>query len=192
MIEKNNDLLSGLKSGDKKIFKEIFNTYYEPLVRFCMQRIKNQQDAEEIAQDIFVNLWSKREEISITSSLSGYIFRSARNRIINLSQHEKVKINHREQVIARSNESGYETDHFTKKEIGLLVKETVNSMPEKRKKVYLLSRNQGLKYTQIGEQMNISVKTVEAHISAALNQLRTTLKDYLQLFLLLIKVYFFL
>jgi len=192
MIEQKNDLIAGLRSGDKKIFKEIFDAYYEPVVRFCMQRTGNQQDAEEIAQDIFVMLWSKREEMSITSSLSGYIFRSAKNRIINLSQHEKVKISHREHVIARSNEGGYETDHFTEKEIGSLVKETVNSMPEKRKKVYLLSRKQGLKYAEIGEQMNISVKTVEAHMSAALTQLRFTLKDYIQMLLLFINFCFLL
>lgn len=186
MNEEKHDLISGLKAGDRKIFKEIFDTWYDPVVRFCMQRTGNQQDAEEIAQDIFVMLWSKREEISITSSLSGYIFRSAKNRIINLSQHEKVKISHREHVIARNNESGYETDHFTQKEISLLVKETVNSMPEKRKKVYLLSRKEGLKYAEIGEHMNISVKTVEAHMSAALTQLRTTLKDFINIALLMV------
>lgn len=181
-MEKENQLLiDGLRSGDKKVFKTIFDNWYQPIVRFCMQRTGNQEDAEEIAQDIFVKLWTKRDQMQINTSLSGYLYRSALNQIINNAQHQKVKLSHQEHVMAKHDETPYQTDHFTEKEISTIVSNTVAQMPEKRRMVYQMSRKQGLKYAEIAQKMDISVKTVEAHLSAALSQLRITLKDFISM-----------
>jgi RNA polymerase sigma-70 factor (ECF subfamily) len=178
----NNDqahLITGLREGNRQVYKEIFDSYYVPLCHYCMQRIYSQEDAEEIVQDIFVKLWVKRAELSIIISLRAYLYRTALNRIINYGEHLKVRKTHQENLL--SSEIGYSQDGslFAQKEIQLLAAQAVSSMPEKRKQVYELSRTEGLKYTEIADRLNVSVKTVEAHLTKALEHMRLHLRDYL-------------
>jgi RNA polymerase sigma-70 factor, ECF subfamily len=177
-------LMQGLKSGDRKVFETIFNTYYDPLVRYCMQRVYSQEDAEEIAQDIFIKLWVKRNELLITTSLQSYLYRTALNKVINYKEHHDVRKAHREHVLATSSDESQEAALFSTKEIQLLAAEAVSNMPKKRRQVYELSRRDGLTYAEIAGQMGIAVKTVEAHLTAALEQLRNHLKDYLSIIIL--------
>lgn len=179
-MENNHDqLIRGLKAGNKLVFEEIFNTWYDPLVRYCMQRLYSQEDAEEIVQDIFIKLWVRREELNYSPSLKSYLYRTALNRIINFKEHQEVRNAHRTHVLSASNYASGESNSINTKEIQWLAAEAVNSMPKKRKMVYELSRRDGLSYTEIAEKMGVSVKTVEAHLTAALVQMRTHLKDYL-------------
>lgn len=171
--------IEGLKAGNRKLFEEIFNSWYEPLTRYCFQRIGNQEDAEEVVQDIFVKLWLKREELSINISLNSYLYRMALNKIINYQKHLKVRLSHREHILAGNTlpTEDYSMIHW--KEIQSLVAMAVGDMPKKRRMVYELSRRDGLTYNEIAAYMNISPKTVEAQLSAALKHLRKYLKDYL-------------
>ncbi|TVQ13692.1 MAG: RNA polymerase sigma-70 factor [Bacteroidetes bacterium] len=177
--------IEGLRNGDRNIFEEIFNTWYEPLCRYCIIRVGNQEEAEEIVQDIFVKLWVKREELNITTSLKSYLYRMALNKIINHQEHLKVRLSHREHEMAKSNSSDAYGSDIHQKEIQSLVAAGIEDMPPKRRKVYEYSRNEGLSYADIAKEMDISVKTVEAHLSAALEHLRKYLKDYLVPLLLL-------
>lgn len=90
--------IKGLKSGDQKVFGELFQAYYEPLCRYCMRVIPDQDEAEEIVQEMFVNLWSKRDEINIGVSLNAYLYRMVMNRAINYSNHLKIRKSHQEWV----------------------------------------------------------------------------------------------
>jgi RNA polymerase sigma-70 factor (family 1) len=173
--------IEGLKKGDRKVFEQIFDTYYGPLCRYCMQRIADQEDAEEIVQDIFVKLWTKRQELKIDLSLRAYLYRTALNKIINYGDHKKIKKTHQEHVLSSGYSIANQTDELLKQEIQMLAAEAINAMPEKRREVYLLSRHEGLKYGEIAERLDVSVKTVEAHLSKALEQLRVYLKDYIPL-----------
>ncbi len=185
MEENQAKLIEGLKKGDKKVFHEIFDTYYEPLCRYCMLRIPSQEDAEEIVQDIFVKLWAKRHELGINLSLRAYLYRSALNKIINYGDHRKIRQIHQEHVLLHNNSANDAANPLLEHEIQVLAAQAVDAMPEKRREVYLLSRQQGLKYNEIAEKLGVSVKTVEAHLSKALEQLRLHLKDYLPMLLML-------
>ncbi len=171
--------VEGLKNGDRKVFQQIFDAYYDPLCRYCMQRIANQEDAEEIVQDIFVKLWTKRQELKIDLSLRAYLYRTALNRIINYGDHLKIKKIHQDHILSGNSSIANQSDELLKQEIQLLAAEAINAMPEKRREVYLLSRHDGLKYNEIAERLDVSVKTVEAHLSKALEQMRVYLKDYI-------------
>lgn len=122
--------IQGLKAGDKKLYEAIFHTWYEPLCRYCFQRLGNQDDAEEIVQDIFVKLWLKREDLTIHLSLKSYLYRMALNKIINHHEHLKVRLNHREHVLAGNH--GHNDDHaaINQKEIQSLVAMAVAGMPK--------------------------------------------------------------
>lgn len=171
--------IEGLKNGDRKVFQQIFDTYYEPLYRYCMLRIINQEDAEEIVQDIFVKLWTKRQDLNIDLSLRAYLYRTALNKIINYGDHLKIRKTHQDHVLSAGNSMANHSNDLLKQEIQLLAAEAVNAMPEKRREVYLLSRHDGLKYSEIAQRLDVSVKTVEAHLSKALEQMRVYLKDYI-------------
>jgi RNA polymerase sigma-70 factor (family 1) len=186
-MENNHDhLIRGLRAGNRQVFEEIFNTWYDPLVRYCMQRLYSQEDAEEIVQDIFIKLWVRREELNYSPSLKSYLYRTALNRIINFQEHQQVRNAHRTHVLTESNHVSSESASINAKEIQWLAAEAVNSMPKKRKMVYELSRRDGLSYAEIAEKMGVSVKTVEAHLTAALVQMRTHLKDYLPVAVILL------
>lgn len=176
--------IQGLKQGDKKVFEEIFNTWYEPLCRYCIQRMGNQEEAEEIVQEIFVKLWIKRNDIHINTSLKSYLYRMALNAIINQQEHLKVRLSHQEHVKSESRNTMSDLSLIGTKEIESLAALAISNMPKKRRMVYEFSRTKGLTYAEIAEEMNISVKTVEAHLSAALQNLRQYLKDYITVFIL--------
>jgi RNA polymerase sigma-70 factor, ECF subfamily len=188
MEENQARFIIGLKKGDRKVFQEIFDTYYEPLCRYSMQRISSHEDAEEIVQDIFVKLWTKREELGINLSLRAYLYRTALNKIINYGDHRKIRQIHQEHVLTNNRQENDAVNPLITQEIQLLAAQAVDSMPEKRREVYLLSRQHGLKYSEIADEMGVSVKTVEAHLSKALEQLRLHLKDYLPLLLLTLQL----
>jgi RNA polymerase sigma-70 factor, ECF subfamily len=171
--------IEGLKAGNRQVFEEIFNAYYEALVRYCFQKLYSKENAEEIVQDVFIKLWLKRDELNINISLQAYLYRTVLNRVINFKQHLEIRSAHRDHVLTSHREEVYHTGSITEKEIQRLAAEAVSRMPEKRRLVYELSRRDGLKYTEIAEKLNISVKTVEAHLSAALEKLRVHLRDYL-------------
>ncbi len=186
MEPENIHLMEGLRKGDRRIFEEIFQTWYEPLSRYCTIRTGNQEEAEEIVQDIFVKLWVKRDELKITTSLKSYLYRMALNKIINHQEHLKVRLSHRKQELGKAISSEAYTSDIHQKEIKALVAMGMETMSPKRRMVYEYSRSHGLSYADIASKMDISVKTVEAHLSAALEHLRKYLKDYLVLLLMLI------
>ncbi len=171
--------LDGLRAGNEKIFQEIFNTYYEPLCRFSLNRLENQEEAEELVQDVFVKLWIKREELLIQQSLKAYLYRMVQNRIINRSEHNKIRKIHQQHVLSNQHENSVSENDFHEEELNNLAAMAVESMPEKRRQVYELSRKKGLKYSEIAEKMGISIKTVEVHLSKALDHMRVYLKDYI-------------
>jgi RNA polymerase sigma-70 factor, ECF subfamily len=173
--------INGLKAGEKKVFDTLFNALYEPLCRYCMRMVPDQQEAEEIVQDIFVNLWLKRSELNIDVSLKAYLFRTVMNRAINYNNHQKVRKNYHAHVVSENTVLHNEPDKLVETELTALYETVVASMPQKRKEVFELSRKEGLKYTEIAEHMGISVKTVEAHLSKALEELRIRLQEYLPL-----------
>ncbi|MFW5725563.1 MAG: RNA polymerase sigma-70 factor [Bacteroidota bacterium] len=186
MTQPNQDhFIEGLRRGDKQVFEQIFNTWYEPLSRYCTIRLGNQEDAEEIVQDIFVKLWVKRNELTITTSLKPYLYRMALNKIINHQEHLKIRLQHKEAVRGENRVQQPDSSLLNQKELMAMLAKAVAMMPKKRRMVYEYSRNDGMTYAQIAEKMEISVKTVEAHLSAALEHLRKNLRDFLTVTVLL-------
>ena len=189
MIDKNILYTEGLQRGDKKVFGELFNAYYEPLCRYCLQKGLDREGAEEIVQDVFVKLWIRRDSLQVNTSISAYLYRMVLNTLINQKKHQTVRSEHQAHVLAFR---PLETDQggaITENEIRRLAADAVTRMPEKRRMVYELSRKEGLKYSEIAEAMGISVKTVEAHLSAALEHMRKHLKDYLPIcFLMFLQI----
>lgn len=181
----NGHYIDGLKAGDRQVFSQIFDAHYEALCRYAVQRTHSQELAEELVQDIFVKLWIRRKNLTIQSSISAYLYRATLNAIINHQKHKEVQAAHRAHTIALHKDTFEPSSTIAEKEIQLLAAQAIEKMPPKRKEVYELSRHDGLKYAEIAEKMDISIKTVEVHLSKALQHMRNELKDYLPICFLL-------
>jgi len=171
------DLFSSLKAGEERAFEKLFRNYYAPLCYYASKILQNDAAAEEIVQDFFVRLWEKRADIEIETSLKNYFFRSVKNLCLNQIKHESVKLQHVKSVISEAESTEY-SDHFQEVNLQKDIKEGIAALPEKRREIFRLSREEGLKYREIADKLNISIKTVEAQMGLAIKTLRDRLKKY--------------
>lgn len=168
-----------LKEGDEQAFKALFQKYYAPMCHFASQYLKDTDMAEETVQELFVRLWEKRLTLNIETSVNHYLFRSVRNQCLNQLQHQKIKQQYASRIMESSQEVDWQPLYL---EVDLMerIEKSIASMPPKRQEIFRLSREQGLKYKEIADKMDISVKTVEAQMGLALKHLREELKDFNQ------------
>jgi len=175
---KEKDLFERIKKSDEKAFEMLFHQYYGHLCSFATKIIHDDDSAEEIVQDLFVKFWEKREQISIETSLKDYLFRSVKNLCLNFIQHNKTKIHHAQIVLSEVESIFSDDDNYPEMDLAFKIEESINSLPEKRKEIFRLSRQDGLKYHEIAEKLNISIKTVETQMSLAIKTLREKLRKY--------------
>ncbi len=173
-----------ISKGDKKAFEEIFRLYYQVLCNYAGSLLKDNDEAEEVVQNIFYNIWNKRETLEINTSIKSYLYRAVHNDSLNKIKHTKVRTMYAEDY--KKNAVGsFEDASVTMqaKELRTQINEALDSLPEQCGVVFKLSRFENLKYAEIADQLNISVKTVEAHMGKALKIMREKLKDHLPIVL---------
>ncbi|MDN5214461.1 RNA polymerase sigma-70 factor [Fulvivirgaceae bacterium BMA12] len=171
-------LLQGIKSGNASCYEEVFRRYYQPLCLFSLKYVKDPDEAEEIVQNMFVRIWQKRKELAIATSVKSYLYQSVRNACLNHLKHNNIKLDYQKNALATTS-SASASDTLVALELEVKVRETLHKLPPERKKIFLMSRNEGLKYREIAEKLNISVKTVENQMSQALKFLKSELADFL-------------
>jgi RNA polymerase sigma-70 factor (ECF subfamily) len=167
-----------IRNGDRHAFERLFKDNYRPLTAYSFRFVRDLPTAENIVQDVFLKLWQSRESLLITTSLVHYLFRSVRNHSLNQLEKLKVRSGYQKYLVENSlHDEDFSTFY---PEIGLLekIEKAISALPEKRQEIFLLAREEGLKYREIAEQLDISVKTVEAQMTMALKQLRESLKEY--------------
>lgn len=174
-----NDLLERLRQGDERAFDEIFRSWYPGLVRSAESLVRSRAIAEEIVQDVMLELWRRRESLARESSPQAYLFQSTRNRALNHLRHERVEKRGRPFAAGRSEIDAPAPALLVEEEIEVALREAVAVLPDRCREVFELSRVQGLKYLEIAELLGISVKTVEAQMGKALRLLRERLAQWL-------------
>jgi len=175
-------LLLTLQAGDITAFEMIFKTYYQSLCNYAYSFVHDRDEAEEIVQSTFLSIWEKRDNISIHTGVKPYLYAMVRNASLNVLKHEKIKQQHATVELAvaeRSSESVSRT--VMASELEDRIQKALTKLPEQCRLVFKLSRFEELKYAEIAEQLNISVKTVENQMGKALKIMREQLKDYLPL-----------
>jgi len=171
--------LKKIKLGNIKAFENVFREFYPVLCSFANKILKDKDKSEEIVQDIFYNIWKKRENIEINTSLKSYLFKSVQNKCYQIEQHKVIE-NKYKNYVKQESFSNYNIpfDELELQEVNLLIEATLNSLPANCNTIFRMSRFEGLKYKEIAEKLSISVKTVEANMSKALKKFRTNLKEY--------------
>jgi RNA polymerase sigma-70 factor (ECF subfamily) len=164
----------------KKGFEVLFKQYYEPLCAFVYGILKDYNASEEVVQDLFVKMWIKRKSILTDTSIKAYLYRAARNLALNQLKHHIIKEQYKQYNKKELDNAGHNSGNLTEEnELNGMVIRAIDKLPAKRKKIFLMSRNDGLKYKEIAEKLNISIKTVENQMGKALSTLRTELAEYL-------------
>jgi RNA polymerase sigma-70 factor (family 1) len=179
-LPNDNQLIENIRKGDVRSFEQMFNLYAEDLVRYATTIVKDSDDAEDIVQHLFVSIWEKKGIPEISTSLKSYLYRSIHNTSLNKLKQAKVK----ESYAAHIN---YVSDGLTSaanvmvehKETASMIEQAMNELPEQCRKIFSMSRMEQLKYQEIADQLNLSIKTVENQMGKALKHMRERLKDYI-------------
>ena len=183
-LEDEKNLFEEIKNSNEKSFEKLFHRYYGHLCLFASRIIQDDISAEEIVQDFFVKLWEKREQLTIETSVKSYLFRSIKNLCLNFIQHNKTKLRYAQTILSETSNNQTDDDSFTEINLAEKIEESIQSLPTKRREIFRLSREDGLKYREIAEKLNISIKTVEAQMGLAIKTLRDKLKNYNTFFML--------
>jgi RNA polymerase sigma-70 factor (ECF subfamily) len=174
------ELLARLRRGDEGAFDAVFRAYYGALVGLAEGMLRHRAVAEEVVQDVMLELWRRRETLAVEESLRAYLFQATRNRALNHLRHRKVE--HRGEPHARGESvtPAAADALLAEEEIDVAVRRAVAGLPDRCREVFELSRVHGLTYAEIARTLGISVKTVEAQMGKALKVLREKLGAYLR------------
>ena len=173
------ELLARLRGGETSAFDAIFRANYALLVRVAEAMLRERATAEEIAQDVMLELWRRREALDVTESVRGYLLQATRNRTLNALRHKAIERKSEPQVIEGTAHLPPTDAAAREGEIELALQGAIAELPDRCRQVFELSRVDGLKYAEIARRLGISVKTVEVQMGKALRILRERLKAWL-------------
>jgi RNA polymerase sigma-70 factor (ECF subfamily) len=169
-------LINRLRNGDESALTELYNKFWQLLFMSSYNVIKDKELCEDIIQDIFMNIWHNREKLEIHISLKGYMYACARYQVFNHLKKNKDKI-HVELFDDLEKRFQYTTPETEMMHDELIqqINLIITTLPEKCRLVYKLSREEQLSHKEIAERLDISTKTVENHITKALQIIRLSM-----------------
>ncbi len=178
-----------IKSGDEHSFKMVYHQFYSRLYYFIFEFVPQHDIVENIIQDTFLTFWNKRQELRDDTNIGAYLFTVAKNNCLtklrNQGYRQKLFVSH----ILEESEldlnldvlSKIDSSSFALKEIEQIIEKTLEELPPQCRKVFMMSRFREMKNREIAEELDISVKVVEKHMTKALKSFKVALKDYLPL-----------
>jgi RNA polymerase sigma-70 factor (ECF subfamily) len=194
MVRDNNQLIELLEDGDEASFEVVYNHFYSRLYFFVSEYIPNKDMVENILQDTFLALWEKKSQLKPGTNLNAYLYTVAKNNSLKKLRDQK----YRQAIFESAQLSEWElelqagalgkldTSEFLFSEIEAIIQHTLESLPPQCKAVFEMSRFQHRKNNEIAEELGLSLKTVEGHITKAIKVFKHSLKDYLPLISFLI------
>ncbi len=167
-------LLELMKDGDQEAFTTIYNKYWYPLMQHVMKAVRIYSEAEDIVQEIFVSIWKNRARLEIRGALSTYLFNSGRYMAIRNIERNVTRSNYLQRLSDQIDNGGVPSPEtlLHMRELEERIEQAIESLPEKMKEIFNLSRKQQLSYREIAAQLGVSEETVRKQISNALNRLR--------------------
>ena len=176
-----------LAQKDETAFEQVFKTHFKRLHAYAFTILRDEVEAEEIVQQVFFKLWERNENLSLSGSVSAYLYRAVHNESLNYLKHQKVRSNHQLHVAySMKNEVEHPAKKVMAGELEKKIHTALNELPEQCRTIFQMSRFDELKYREIADKLGISIKTVENHMGKALKLLREKLVDFLIFILLFI------
>ncbi|MFC5682431.1 RNA polymerase sigma-70 factor [Flavobacterium sp. MAHUQ-51] len=173
------------KKGDEKAFTYFYELYFNAIKNFSISFIYDVEEAENIVQEAFLNLWEKRGQVESVNGIQSFLFTYAKSKCLNAIRHNKVKdrfksqiLNEKERALDLEILNSLPLDELEFKELEKVIENSIKQLPLTTQKVFIQKRFENKKNAEIAEEMNISIKTVEAHMTKALKLLKEGLSDY--------------
>lgn len=163
-----------LLERDHSVFTSLYRNYFQSLLMLAHKYVKDQEQAEEIIQDVFMKLWESPIALENPSAMRSYLYRAVINQAINHINKQKSISKHHSIIAEQLTEEYIDTLH-EENELKVLIYNEIELLPEQCKKVFKMSRFEHMKYREIADELNIAEKTVENHIKNALKTLRERL-----------------
>ena len=184
---KEKEILKSLSEGDQLAYGFVFKIYYDRLFRFALHYLNDDELAKDVVQDVFTSIWEDCKKFAQVNNLSSWLYTLTKNQCLKKIEHFKVKQKHddalkyRQLNISLGSLNELDTSPITFNEIRKIVFESLNELPDQTRKIFEMSRFENKKNREIAEELNISIKTVEANITKTLKQLKKALNNYLPL-----------
>ena len=177
------ETIEELSRGDQRAFQQVFKATYPKVMAFALGFTKDKYHADEIAQNVFISLWTHRERLIQVHNLDAYLFKMAKNAVLNFMASQKtITID----ITAVKGVTAYEASaqmQLEAQDLRLLTDMIVENMAPQRKAVYRMSREEGLTNDEIARRTGLQKKTVENHLNLALGEIRKMLKILILLLL---------
>ena len=177
------DIIEELTEGKQEAFRIVFKAAYPQVRAFSKGFTKNDADADDIAQQVFIKLWTKRAILANVRNFETYLYTITKNTVLNHMASQKAFMVDISDVRNLSTENTSPLEQIEASDLQLLIDMTVEDMPPQRQAVYRMSREEGLSNDQIAEKLGLQKKTVENHLNLALGDIRKVLKMFILLLL---------
>lgn len=178
IFKSDQELVSLLQNGQKSAFEEIYRRYWKKLYRIALHQTSHREEAEELVQELFMSIWQRRETAQI-KHLELYLTLSIKNKIYDFI---KAQINYRkyqDYIILKEVDLHYTTDQIISyAELAEAVEKVLSLLPEKSAKAFRMSRFEDMPIKKIADEMDLSEKAVEYHITKSLRFIKENLKEY--------------
>lgn len=187
------NIFESFKGGEQTAFTYFYDKYFDQIKYFNIQFVHHQEEAENVAQEAFLNLWQNRENIETINGIPSFLYTSAKSKCLNLIRHNKVKdrfkddlLNQKERALDTEILNAIEFDTLEISELESIINKSIDDLPPKTKAVFIKKRFENKKNAEIAMEMQVSLKAVEAHMTKALKVLKSKLGNYLYLVFILI------
>lgn len=157
-----------LKQGDQLAFTEIYNRYWAEMYHHTYRMLKDEDSSKDIVQDVFSTLWLKSSTLNVNIKLSGHLYISARNKVLNLIAQDKVRNDYLSAIASFVTESTNDASLFDEKQILEIVEAEIRNLPPKMREIFELSRKDNLSHKEIAARLNLSDQTVKKQVQNAL------------------------
>ncbi len=181
----NQSYFDSFKNGDQKAFAYFYEYYFNAIKNFCLSFVYDLDEAENITQEAFIYLWNNRSQVTSVNGIPSFLYTLAKSKCLNSIRHQKVKdkytnhlLNEKERTLDFEILHSLSFDVLEIKELEKKIDNVINQLPAATRDVFIKKRIENKKNSEIAAELNISVKTVEAHMTKALKLLRQSLLDY--------------
>lgn len=188
-----NQNFESFRKGDEMAFGYFYEKYFRRIQSFCVQFIYDTEEAENLAQEAFVHLWQNHQSIESINGIQSFLYTYSKSKCLNLIRHNKVKDKFKNELLNQTERelnievlNSISFDTLELNELERVIQESINELPRKTREVFIKKRFENKKNSEIAEEMQVTIKAVEAHMTKALKILKSKLSDYLFLIFIFI------
>jgi RNA polymerase sigma-70 factor (ECF subfamily) len=164
------------RAGNEKAYCALFDRYFYKLCHYTGKLIPDKSVSEEIVMDVMFSVWQKRDRLNTNGSLSAYLYKSVKNRLIDHLRKQILPTISLDQTTAEPPSSFITDSRLLHKELECLYRSSLNRLPPQKKRIFTMSREEGSSYKEIADRLQLSKNTVENHMVAALRLLKDQMR----------------